>query len=151
MSVVVEQRGGGKKFGNKWKSTKKQVTLVIHNITWKPKKIKVGGKRVQIAPQHNKLSIPVKWNPTTELKIRITKEKDPSKLKWSDINAEYIIDSTGIFLTEELANAHILAGAKKVIMSAPSKDETPMFVMGVNHLNYNSRIAQIINTLFCSV
>ena len=62
------------KFSNKWKSTKKQVTLVIHNITWKPKKIKVGGKRVQIAPQHNKLSIPVKWNPTTELKIRITKE-----------------------------------------------------------------------------
>ena len=61
-------------FGNKWKSTKKEVTLVIHNITWKPKKIKVGRKRVQIATQHNKLSIPVKWNPTTELKIRITKE-----------------------------------------------------------------------------
>ena len=62
------------KLGNKWKSTKKEVTLVIHNITWKPKKIKVGRKRVRIAPQHNKLSIPVKWNPTTELKIRITKE-----------------------------------------------------------------------------
>lgn len=78
-------------------------------------------------------------------KIRITNEKDPRKLKWSDINAEYIIDSTGIFLTEELANAHILAGAKKVIMSAPSKDETPMFVMGVNHLNYNSRMNFVSN------
>ena len=78
-------------------------------------------------------------------KIRITKEKDPRKLKWSDVNAEYIIDSTGIFLTEKLANAHILAGAKKVIMSAPSKDETPMFVMGVNHLNYNSRMNFVSN------
>ena len=78
-------------------------------------------------------------------KIRITKEKDPLKLNWSDVNAEYIIDSTGIFLTEELANAHIQAGAKKVIMSAPSKDDTPMFVMGVNHKDYNSKMNFVSN------
>jgi len=78
-------------------------------------------------------------------KIRITKEKEPIKLDWRAVNAEYIIDSTGIFLTEELANAHILAGAKKVIMSAPSKDETPMFVMGVNHWDYNSKMNFVSN------
>ncbi len=78
-------------------------------------------------------------------KIRITKEKDPKKLNWRDVNAEYIIDSTGIFLTEELATNHIIAGAKKVIMSAPSKDDTPMFVMGVNHWDYNSNMNFVSN------
>ena len=78
-------------------------------------------------------------------KIRITKERDPNKLNWSDVNAEYIIDSTGLFLTEKLANAHLQAGAKKVIMSAPSKDETPMFVMGVNHRDYNSKMNFVSN------
>jgi len=78
-------------------------------------------------------------------KIRITKERNPNKLNWSDVNAEYIIDSTGLFLTEKLANAHLQAGAKKVIMSAPSKDETPMFVMGVNHRDYNSKMNFVSN------
>ncbi len=66
-------------------------------------------------------------------KIRITGEKDPAALKWGDVGADYVVESTGIFLTKEKAEAHIKAGAKKVVMSAPSKDDTPMFVLGVNH------------------
>ncbi|MDR0362613.1 MAG: type I glyceraldehyde-3-phosphate dehydrogenase [Planctomycetota bacterium] len=66
-------------------------------------------------------------------KIRITGEKDPANLKWGDIGADFVVESTGIFLTKEKAEAHIKAGAKKVVMSAPSKDDTPMFVLGVNH------------------
>ena len=65
--------------------------------------------------------------------IRITAERDPANLKWDKIGAEYIIESTGFFLTEETAGKHLLAGAKKVVLSAPSKDHTPMFVMGVNN------------------
>ncbi|MBD3748196.1 MAG: type I glyceraldehyde-3-phosphate dehydrogenase [Sphingobacteriales bacterium] len=65
--------------------------------------------------------------------IRVTAEKDPANLKWNEIGAEYIIESTGLFLTQELAQKHIQAGAKKVVMSAPAKDDTPTFVMGVNH------------------
>ena len=68
--------------------------------------------------------------------IRITAEKDPANLKWSDIGADYVVESTGLFLTKEKAQGHIAAGAKKVVMSAPSKDDTPMFVMGVNHESY---------------
>lgn len=66
-------------------------------------------------------------------KIRVTAEKDPNNLKWNEVGAEYIVESTGLFLTKESAQAHINAGAKKVVLSAPSKDDTPMFVMGVNH------------------
>ena len=65
--------------------------------------------------------------------IRITAERDPSNLKWDEVGAEYVIESTGFFLTEELAGKHLEAGAKKVVLSAPSKDHTPMFVMGVNN------------------
>jgi glyceraldehyde 3-phosphate dehydrogenase len=65
--------------------------------------------------------------------IRITAERDPANLKWNEVAAEYIIESTGFFLTEETAGKHLLAGAKKVVLSAPSKDHTPMFVMGVNN------------------
>ncbi|WP_140936647.1 type I glyceraldehyde-3-phosphate dehydrogenase [Sphingobacterium lumbrici] len=65
--------------------------------------------------------------------IRVTAEKDPANLKWSEVGAEVIIESTGFFLTQELAQKHIDAGAKKVVMSAPAKDDTPTFVMGVNH------------------
>ena len=66
-------------------------------------------------------------------KIRVTAEKDPNNLKWNEVGAEYIVESTGLFLSKESAQAHINAGAKKVILSAPPKDDTPMFVMGVNH------------------
>ncbi len=66
-------------------------------------------------------------------KIRVTAEKDPANLKWSEVGAEIIIESTGLFLTQEDAQKHIVAGAKKVVMSAPAKDDTPTFVMGVNH------------------
>ena len=65
--------------------------------------------------------------------IRVTAERDPANLKWNEIGAEYIIESTGLFLTQESAQKHIDAGAKKVVMSAPAKDDTPTFVMGVNH------------------
>ncbi len=65
--------------------------------------------------------------------IRVTAEKDPANLKWNEVGAEYIIESTGFFLTQETAQKHIEAGAKKVVMSAPAKDDTPTFVMGVNH------------------
>jgi glyceraldehyde 3-phosphate dehydrogenase len=65
--------------------------------------------------------------------IRVTAEKDPANLKWNEVGAEVIIESTGFFLTQELAQKHIDAGAKKVVMSAPAKDDTPTFVMGVNH------------------
>src|SRR6188768_3442749 len=66
-------------------------------------------------------------------KIRVTAEKDPANLKWSDVGAEIIIESTGLFLTLADAQKHITAGAKKVVLSAPAKDDTPTFVMGVNH------------------
>ena len=69
-------------------------------------------------------------------KIRVTAEKDPANLRWSEIGADYVVDSTGLFLTKEKAQGHIQAGAKKVIMTAPSKDDTPMFVMGVNQDAY---------------
>ena len=68
--------------------------------------------------------------------IRVTAEKDPANLKWNEVGAEYIVESTGLFLTKEKAQAHIDAGAKYVVMSAPSKDDTPMFVCGVNTDSY---------------
>lgn len=69
--------------------------------------------------------------------IRVTAETDPSKLAWGDIGADVVVESTGIFLTSESAQGHVDAGAKKVVMSAPSKDDTRMFVMGVNDDSYN--------------
>lgn len=68
--------------------------------------------------------------------IRVTAEKNPADLKWNEVDAEYVVESTGLFLTKEKANDHILAGAKYVVMSAPSKDDTPMFVVGVNDDKY---------------
>ena len=68
--------------------------------------------------------------------IRVTAEKDPANLKWNEVGAEYVVESTGLFLTKEKAQAHIAAGAKYVVMSAPSKDDTPMFVCGVNTNTY---------------
>ncbi|MCL2326563.1 MAG: type I glyceraldehyde-3-phosphate dehydrogenase [Proteobacteria bacterium] len=81
-------------------------------------------------------------------KIRLTDEKDPANLKWNEIGAEVIIESTGIFLTEETAKAHLAAGAKKVILSAPSKDDTPMFVFGVNDDKYAGQA--IISNASCT-
>ncbi|MGB3462345.1 type I glyceraldehyde-3-phosphate dehydrogenase [Rhodanobacter lindaniclasticus] len=69
-------------------------------------------------------------------RIRLTQERDPANLKWNEVNAEVVIESTGLFLTKEAAQKHIDAGAKKVILSAPSKDTTPMFVYGVNDKKY---------------
>jgi glyceraldehyde 3-phosphate dehydrogenase len=69
-------------------------------------------------------------------KIRLTQERDPANLKWDEVKADVVIESTGLFLTKEAAQKHLDAGAKKVILSAPSKDDTPMFVYGVNHETY---------------
>ena len=69
-------------------------------------------------------------------RIRLTQERDPANLKWDEVGAEVVIESTGLFLTKETCQKHIDAGAKKVIQSAPSKDDTPMFVYGVNHEKY---------------
>ncbi|MCC8145834.1 MAG: type I glyceraldehyde-3-phosphate dehydrogenase [Bacteroidales bacterium] len=81
-------------------------------------------------------------------KIRLTAEKDPANLKWNEIGAEVVVESTGFFLTDETARKHIEAGAKKVIMSAPSKDDTPMFVYGVNHKEYKGQ--EIISNASCT-
>ena len=69
-------------------------------------------------------------------KIRLSAVKDPAELKWNEVGADIIIDCTGLFLTTESCQKHLTAGAKKVVQSAPSKDATPMFVYGVNHLKY---------------
>ena len=81
--------------------------------------------------------------------IRITAERDPANLKWSEVGADYVIESTGFFLTEETAGKHLLAGAKKVVLSAPSKDHTPMFVMGVNNTELKAD-QQIFSNASCT-
>jgi len=68
--------------------------------------------------------------------IRVTAERDPRQLRWGDVGADYVLESTGFFLTDDTARQHLEAGAQRVVMSAPSKDNTPMFVMGVNHNDY---------------
>ena len=81
-------------------------------------------------------------------RIRLTAERNPADLKWGEIGADIVVESTGIFLTEESASAHLEAGAKKVILSAPSKDHTPMFVYGVNHEEYAGQA--IISNASCT-
>jgi glyceraldehyde 3-phosphate dehydrogenase len=80
--------------------------------------------------------------------IRLTAERDPAALKWGEVGADVVVESTGLFLTKETAEKHIAAGAKKVIMSAPSKDDTPMFVYGVNHGSYAGQT--IISNASCT-
>lgn len=80
--------------------------------------------------------------------IRLTAEKDPANLKWSDVGVDVVLECTGFFLDEEGCQKHIQAGAKKVVMSAPSKDSTPMFVYGVNHTSYNGQ--QIVSAASCT-
>ena len=81
-------------------------------------------------------------------KIRLTAEKDPANLKWNEVGAEYVCESTGFFLEKAKAEGHIKAGAKVVVMSAPSKDDTPMFVMGVNHKSYKGE--QFVSCASCT-
>ncbi len=81
-------------------------------------------------------------------KIRLTAVKDPAELKWGEVGADIVVESTGLFLTKETAQKHIAAGAKKVIMSAPSKDDTPMFVFGVNDKTYKGEA--IISNASCT-
>ena len=81
-------------------------------------------------------------------KIRLTQERDPANLKWDEVGVDVVIESTGLFLTKETAQKHIDAGAKKVILSAPSKDDTPMFVFGVNDSTYAGQA--IISNASCT-
>lgn len=80
--------------------------------------------------------------------IRVTAERDPRQLNWGDVGADYVLESTGFFLTDEGARQHLEAGAKRVVMSAPSKDDTPMFVMGVNHASYAGQ--DIVSNASCT-
>lgn len=81
--------------------------------------------------------------------IRVTAVKDPAELKWDEVGAEYVVESTGLFLTKEKAEGHIKAGAKYVVMSAPSKDDTPMFVCGVNENTYQKG-TQFVSNASCT-
>jgi len=81
-------------------------------------------------------------------RIRLTAEKDPAALRWGDVGADVVVESTGLFLTKETAEKHLAAGARKVILSAPSKDDTPMFVYGVNHTTYAGQA--IISNASCT-
>jgi glyceraldehyde 3-phosphate dehydrogenase len=80
--------------------------------------------------------------------VRVSAERDPLNLKWNEAEVDVVVESTGLFLTDESARKHILAGAKKVVLSAPSKDDTPMFVMGVNHLEYAGQ--DIVSNASCT-
>jgi glyceraldehyde 3-phosphate dehydrogenase len=80
--------------------------------------------------------------------IRLTAVKDPAELKWNEVGADVVIEATGLFLTKEAGEKHLAAGAKKVIFSAPSKDDTPMFVYGVNHQTYAGQA--IISNASCT-
>lgn len=81
-------------------------------------------------------------------RIRLTQERDPANLKWAEVGADIVIESTGLFLDKATAEKHLAAGAKKVILSAPSKDDTPMFVYGVNHATYAGQA--IISNASCT-
>lgn len=81
--------------------------------------------------------------------IRVSAEKDPANLKWNEVGAEYVLECTGFFLTKEAATGHIKAGAKRVVMSGPSKDDTPMFVMGVNNEKYKADM-QFVSNASCT-
>ena len=80
--------------------------------------------------------------------IRITAERNPAALAWGDVGADYVLESTGFFLDDATARQHIAAGARRVVMSAPSKDDTPMFVMGVNHSEYAGQ--EIVSNASCT-
>ncbi|EGY29952.1 glyceraldehyde-3-phosphate dehydrogenase [Candidatus Regiella insecticola 5.15] len=81
-------------------------------------------------------------------RVRITAEKDPANLKWGEVNVDVVAEATGLFLTDETARKHITAGAKKVVLTGPSKDDTPMFVMGVNHKTYAGQ--EIVSNASCT-
>ncbi|HEK2630358.1 TPA: glyceraldehyde-3-phosphate dehydrogenase [Proteus mirabilis] len=80
--------------------------------------------------------------------IRVTSERDPANLKWNEIGVDVVAEATGLFLTDETARKHIQAGAKKVVLTGPSKDSTPMFVMGVNHKSYAGQ--DIVSNASCT-
>ena len=94
------------------------------------------------------VSVDGNWLVVDGKRIRLTAEMDPANLKWNEVGADVVVECTGLFLTDDKARKHIEAGAKKVIMSAPSKDDTPMFVYGVNHTKYAGQ--DIISNASCT-
>lgn len=82
-------------------------------------------------------------------KVRVSAEKNPADLKWGEVGADYVVESTGLFLSKDTAALHLQAGAKKVVLSAPSKDDTPMFVMGVNHKSMTKEM-NIVSNASCT-
>lgn len=96
----------------------------------------------------NKIEINNNYLIINNKKIRVTSEKNPSKLNWSEIEVDAVAESTGLFLTKEYAQKHIKAGAKKVVITGPSKDDVPMFVMGVNHECYEGQ--KIVSNASCT-
>jgi len=102
---------------------------------------------------HGKLNVDIEHDKNNLIingkKIRVTSERDPSNIKWAEIGAEYIIEASGVFLSSDLAKKHLEAGAKKVVLSAPAKDDTPTFVMGVNHQDYQ-RNYKIVSNASCT-
>ena len=102
---------------------------------------------------HGKLDAVIKHDDNSLIingeKIRVTSERDPSNINWGGVGADYIIEASGVFLTTELAKKHLEAGAKKVVLSAPAKDDTPTFVMGVNHNDYKTSF-NIVSNASCT-
>lgn len=88
------------------------------------------------------------WLIVNGKKIRVTAEKDPSQIRWDEVGAEYVVESTGVFLSADKVQAHLQAGAQRIIISAPAKDETPTFVYGVNHTTYKGET--IISNASCT-
>jgi len=114
----------------------------VLNLAYMLKYDSVHGRfKADVAVQGNDLLVNGK-------KIRLTQERDPANLKWDEVGADVVLEATGLFLTKETAQKHIDAGAKKVIMSAPSKDDTPMFVFGVNDKTYAGQA--IISNASCT-
>lgn len=97
-----------------------------------------GGIDVEVSNKKNSIVVDGK-------QIRVTNERNPEKIDWASVEVTYVVESTGLFLTKDLASKHIKAGAKKVIVSAPTKDNTPMFVYGVNHHLYTDDMDVISN------
>lgn len=104
---------------------------------------------------HGRFSLPVESNDEAIIidgkhTVHVLAERDPTKLPWSDLNVDYVIESTGLFTEKEKAEQHLAAGAKRVVISAPAKGEVPTYVMGVNHEKYNPKADRVVSNASCT-